>query len=78
MTWPVDQGRLSDTTFKSCSFSTSQEAGAAAIGHAHQLRTGTHKEVISNKRLRALPHCWLWITITCLAPLESFIQSTNS
>lgn len=49
MTWPVDQGRLSDTTFKSCSFSTSQEARAAAIGHAHQLRTGTHKEVISRE-----------------------------
>lgn len=66
MTRPVGQGRFSDTTFKCCSFSTSQETGAATNRHTHQFRTGTHKEVISSERLRCLTHCW--------GPLASYFK----
>lgn len=58
MTWPEGHGRFSDTTFKSCSFPTFQEAGGAAIGHTHQFRTRTQKEVIANRGPRGLTHCW--------------------
>lgn len=56
MAWPEGQGRLSNTTLEGCSLSTSQEARAAATGHAHRLWSGTHKEVISNEGPRAGNH----------------------
>lgn len=56
--WPEGHSRLSDTTLKGRPLSTSQEARAATTGHAQGLRSGTYKEVISNKGLGPLIHYW--------------------
>ena len=52
---PEGQGRLSDTPLKGGPLPAAKKARAAAMGHSHGLRPGTHKEVVSDGELRVTP-----------------------